>query len=152
MDDSFAVHHVGYAVRDIETTAEVFATLFGYSRAHRSIEVPSEQVRVCFLETGHGFWIELVEPLSPSSPVSRLTERSGASPYHICYEVKDLEPAIAAFRKKGCRVLRRFSVDLDGEQRFAYLMARDGQLVELGQISLADGHPLKRAPASSPAS
>lgn len=142
MEDDFRVHHIGVAVRDIEATAGVLASLFGFSRPYRTVDVASEKVRVCFVDTGQGFWIELVEPTSPDSPVSRLTERSGASPYHICYRVEDLDAAVATLRARGCRPLRRFTVEICGPQHFAYLMARDGQLVELAQLSLPDGHPL----------
>lgn len=140
----FRLHHVGFAVRDIKTTSNVLASLFGFQVVSEIVAVEGEAVRVCFVATGQGFWIELVEPASSQSPVSRLTERSGASPYHVCYQVEHLDAALTALRKKKCRILRRFSIELSGrQQHFAYLMARDGQLIELGQISLPNGHPLK---------
>jgi methylmalonyl-CoA/ethylmalonyl-CoA epimerase len=44
--------------------------------------------------------IELLEPGSDKSPVSKIIKKSGVSPYHICYEVEDITEAIKELKKK----------------------------------------------------
>jgi methylmalonyl-CoA/ethylmalonyl-CoA epimerase len=44
--------------------------------------------------------IELLEPGSNKSPVCKTLEKSGVSPYHICYVVKNMDDAIKELKKK----------------------------------------------------
>jgi methylmalonyl-CoA/ethylmalonyl-CoA epimerase len=40
----------------------------------------------------------LIEPASDSSSVSKILAKSGVSPYHFCYEVKDIDEAILSLK------------------------------------------------------
>jgi len=43
--------------------------------------------------------IELLEPLTTDSPVTKIIEKNGVMPYHICYEVEDITETIKELRK-----------------------------------------------------
>jgi methylmalonyl-CoA/ethylmalonyl-CoA epimerase len=45
-----------------------------------------------------GYRIELVSPYDSSSVVAGLLARTGNSPYHVCYEVDDLDAEIERLR------------------------------------------------------
>lgn len=124
-------HHIGVAVRSIETTLDYYTDLFGFRPLAEPLEVPAENVRVCFVEAEPGVRIELVEGLHENSPVSGVLDRSGAGPYHLCYQVEDLDGAIRRLRSHRCRLLDRFEHPVHGLRRFAFLAAPDGQLFEL---------------------
>lgn len=124
-------HHVGVAVPDMAAALEVYLDVLGCRRVAGPIEVPSQRVRVCFVEAGPGVLIELVEGLGEGSPVSGILERSGAGPYHLCFEVEDLDRALEALAARGCRRPMRFEQPGHGLRRFAFLLTPDRQLVEL---------------------
>jgi methylmalonyl-CoA/ethylmalonyl-CoA epimerase len=106
------------------------------------IPVPSQKVRVCFVELRPGNLLELVEGVEAASPVAQLIEKTGGGPYHLCFEVPDLDAAIAALRKRGCFRLSRFELPAHGMRRFAFLLSPDRQLFELCE---PDGNSAPRA-------
>ncbi len=130
-------HHVGIAVKSIPTALEYYTGLFGLRQASEPLEVPGEHVRVCFLEAPHvsptapGVLIELVEGIGEESPVADIVSRTGAGPYHLCYQVADLDAAIRRLRAAGCLRLKRFERPGPGPRRFAFLLTPDRQLFEL---------------------
>lgn len=99
-----AVSHIGYAVKDIQKTAG------HYEKAGWQLsEIYEEKVqntKIAFL-TKEGFpTIELVSPLNETkSPVDNIIAHSGVSPYHICYEVDDIEQAVEDLYEEDFRPL-----------------------------------------------
>ena len=98
MDLPLRFHHIGIACRDIAKT-QGFYNAIGYS-ASPVVDDPLQHVRVCFLEKQGGPRLELLEPLDEQSPVARTLATVGVSPYHICYEVQDIETAVNEMRKE----------------------------------------------------
>ena len=130
-------HHVGVAVKSIEAALDYYCDVFGFRQVGEPVDVPHENVRVCFIEADPGVKIELVEGIGENSPVRAILERTGAGTYHICYQVEDLEPALRTLRANGCLPFRRFSVE--GHGRFAFLLTPDRQLFELCEIKSFEG-------------
>ena len=105
MDSRFAYHHVGIAVRDLQSAMPAYEKLFGYTLISGPFDDPIQNVSVCFMSRGNGDpVIELVAPLGPNSPVDRLLKNGGGA-YHLCYEVKDLRKAIDELTAKGSFLL-----------------------------------------------
>lgn len=130
---SFSFKHVGVAVISISKAIESYKALFNYSVLSGPFEDPIQGVTVCFLGSGerHDVTIELVEPLSEDSPVSR-TLAKGIGAYHVCYGVRDLDEAIAHFRSNGCLALGQpVPAVAFGGRRIAWLYAPTRQLIEL---------------------
>lgn len=123
-------HHVGVAVESIDAALGYYTGVFGFEKVAPPIEVPSENVRVCFVRAAPGVMIELVEGLGDDSPVKRSVE-AGGGPYHICYEVDDLDAAIRKLRANRCFPFKRFEVQADRTRRFAFLLTPDRQVFEL---------------------
>jgi methylmalonyl-CoA/ethylmalonyl-CoA epimerase len=124
-------HHVGCAVRSIAKALEFYSGVLGLKKITEPIAVPSQKVQVCFVELAPGNLLELVEGLEAGSPVAQLIEKTGGGPYHLCFEVPDLDAAIAALRKSGCFRLNRFELPAHGMRRVAFLLTPDRQLFEL---------------------
>jgi AdoMet-dependent heme synthase len=131
------LHHVGVAVKSIDRALETYVGAFGFRRATESLDVPSEHVRVCFVEAPTGLLIELVEGVDEHSPVDDILSRPGAGPYHLCYSVDDLDGAIRTLRQRHCFLLRRFERPAGGYRRFAFLLTPDRQLFELCEPDVA---------------
>lgn len=92
--ENFLFHHVGIAVRDLQTAIPVYKDLFGYDLISGPFDDPIQGVSVCFIRRGEGDPVlELVAPLGSNSPILR-TLKSGGGTYHICYRVPDIGAAI----------------------------------------------------------
>jgi methylmalonyl-CoA/ethylmalonyl-CoA epimerase len=128
-DVGLSFHHVGVAVRSISKALDYYTGPFGFRQVSEPIEVPAEQVKVCFIEVDPGVRIELIEGIGDDSPVKAIAERTIGGPYHICYQVDDLDAAVKKLRKHRCRPFRRF--DMPSLGRFAFLLTPDRQLFEL---------------------
>jgi methylmalonyl-CoA/ethylmalonyl-CoA epimerase len=126
-------HHVGYAVREIDAYLKDFLVpLFAPVSVTEPVSDPIQQVRVCFAEMPGGTVIELVEPLSESSPLCSIIGSSRGGVYHLCYEVDDLDAEIQRFRRKGCLPLGKPvpAAAFDG-RRIVFLITPQRDLVEL---------------------
>ena len=91
-------HHIGVAVKSIEKTASVYEQ-GGYSRSITTFD-PIQNVNICWLKKEGMPLVELLEPVDGSSPVCRILEKNGVTPYHTCYVADHLEEAIEALRKQ----------------------------------------------------
>ena len=130
----FTFHHVGVAVRDLQTATQILRNLFGYELTSGPFDDPIQKVSVCFLSRGGGdTMIELVAPLGPGSPIDRTIEKGGGA-YHVCYQVPDIRAAIdylagqSAFLLSGPVPAVAFDM-----KEIAWLMTGAKLLVELVQ-------------------
>lgn len=97
------INHIGIAVKSIEEVLPFYSETLAMVFAGIE-EVPEQKVRVAMLGVGESK-IELLEPVSPDSPVAKFLEKSGQGIHHIAYEVADIEVAIAAMLAQGARMI-----------------------------------------------
>lgn len=130
MQQQLRFHHIGIACRDIEKTRGFYLTM-GYE-ASAVTEDPIQHVRICFLEMQGAPRLELLEPLDDVSPVKRTLETAGVTPYHLCYEVDDIEMAIDELRGQRFLVVSApVPACAMNDRRVAFLFKKDNGLVEL---------------------
>lgn len=94
----FKFHHIGIAVFNIEDTAQYYIDA-GYEKTETVID-KIQNVKICFLKKNDMPMLELLAPVDEKSPVCRILEKLGVSPYHCCYSVDDIENAIVRLKKK----------------------------------------------------
>jgi methylmalonyl-CoA/ethylmalonyl-CoA epimerase len=100
------VHHVGWVVKDIKSAIPSALELLGSNYSVGDIvHERIRQVFVCFLTCEGSFAFELIQPDSAQSPVSELLGRSGATVYHICMQVEDIDAEIEKMTSRGCLVV-----------------------------------------------
>lgn len=130
-----ALHHVAIAVPSLESALPFYTETLGM-RAGRPHDLPGQAVRAVFVESA-GSRLELIEPTDPSSGVARfLAERGRPTLHHVCYEVADLERALAELGESGVELVDRSPRDgLDGRVAFLHPRASGGVLVELIETS-----------------
>lgn len=126
------VHHIGVAVANLEQAVESYKAL-GLA-VEKVEEVASEGVRVAFLPVGETL-IELLEPLDPGSTVARFIAKRGPGLHHICFEVADLEAAIAQARQGGLNFVGEAPRKGAQESKVCFIhpQSLSGVLVELWQ-------------------
>ena len=93
------IHHVGYLVKNIKKSADVFRNL-GYSPTGEVCHDHLRGVDILFIEKD-GSMLELVCPFRDDSEVSGLMPKYKNSPYHICYEVDNLNTSAEQLRDNG---------------------------------------------------
>lgn len=97
MLDSFKFHHIGMAVESIDATAD-FYEAGGYTRSE-AIYDPIQNVNICWLTKDGMPTVELLASQNENSPVNKILEKNGVTPYHICYIVENIEDACNVLRK-----------------------------------------------------
>ena len=93
------VHHIGYLVKHFDEAIAAFSGL-GFRPEGAAMLDESRNVRIQFLSKD-GVMVELVSPASGDSAVGSLLKRTGAAPYHICYESGDFRNDTEALERNG---------------------------------------------------
>ena len=86
------------AVKSIDKTAKVYEQ-GGYTRSATTFD-PIQNVNICWLIKAHMPTVELLEPVDETSPICKILEKNGVTPYHTCYIVDNIIDAIAELRKQ----------------------------------------------------
>ena len=93
MKHLLSVSHIGYAVKDIQQTAHLYVDAGWHMSKIYEEEV--QNTKIAFLDKEGFPTIELVSPLNETkSPVDCYLSNNGVSPYHICYNVDDIDQAV----------------------------------------------------------
>ena len=127
------VDHIAIIVRNIEQALVFYRDTLGIMPGEIK-EVPTEQVRIAFLPMGGpgGSEIELIEPTSANSSLSKFLEKRGEGLHHICLEVDDIDAALAEMQEKGTPVLdKEPRIAAEGRAIFIHPKAANGVLLEL---------------------
>jgi len=127
------VDHIGIAVNDIEEARRPYEAL-GLKVTHVK-EVEEQQVRVAFLPVGDTE-VELVQPTTADSGVARFLEKRGEGVHHLCFEVEDIEVALAELQAQGMRLIdREPRQGAFGRVAFLHPKSTHGVLIELVEKS-----------------
>ena len=103
------VDHVAVSVKkgNLEKQVAVYEAM-GFTEIHREDVLGKDQVREVLLRIGEGpNLIQLLEPLSPDSPVSKQIEKNGGRGgfAHIALRVKDIQKTFADLKQKGFQII-----------------------------------------------
>jgi len=130
MLESMNFHHIGVATDSIEKTAEYYLEV-GYKMSDIIFD-PIQKVNITFLSKKSMPMIELLEPASDDSPVSNILMKSGVSPYHMCYQVKDIDLAISELKnKKYISLSKPIEAIALSMKRICFLFNKNVGLIEL---------------------
>jgi len=121
------IDHVGVAVSDLEKARAIWDALLGQVPAVEEVE--GEGVLTAMYPCG----IELLEPLSDQSPISRFLDRTGGGIHHVTLEVEGLEDHLERLRAAGVDLIHAQPVQGAGGARIAFVHPRatGGVLLEL---------------------
>lgn len=124
------IHHIGYAVKDLEDSIKEFEKL-GYNRVENKIIDKKRKVIIQFIKNGD-YLIELVAPLNKESSVTSLLKKQGSSPYHICYEANDIDKEIKEMSNSGFTIITKLSeAPAIDNKKVVFLYKRNIGLIEL---------------------
>lgn len=127
------VHHIAIVVPSIAAARKTYEGVLGLTASEPEF-VPEQKVNVLVTYAGSQR-IELVEPASDDSPVTKFLAKTGGGLHHVAYKVDDVAAAIAACKAAGLRLIDESPRNGAHHTRIAFLhpSAMGGVLTELVQ-------------------
>jgi methylmalonyl-CoA/ethylmalonyl-CoA epimerase len=98
-----SVHHVAFAVEDLDAAVETYRTLFGAEVELRG-RLEEQGVEAVYMRLGSGR-IELVAPLGADTHVGRFLASRGPGMHHVGIGVADVAAAIDELAASGAEVI-----------------------------------------------
>jgi methylmalonyl-CoA/ethylmalonyl-CoA epimerase len=127
-------HHIGVAVNNLDKSIEIYTDL-GYTvKNGLTYFDPIQNVNICFMFKENHPLIELISPHNDESPIIRILNVNGPTPYHTCYEVDSIEDQIIKLKKNGFIQISKIqsAIAFDG-RKICFLINREIGLLELLQ-------------------
>ena len=127
------VHHIGIAVKDLESSIEFYRNLFGLE-AGPIIVREDIGVRGCFVPVGDTN-LELLEGTGPNSTISIHISERGEGLHHVCFEVDGIADKLKSLQGLGIDLLDKVPRRglMGGDIGFLNPLAAQGVLIELAQ-------------------
>ncbi len=123
------VAHIGVAVADLAQALAFYRDVLGIEPHPAETADGATIVSLPFGATQ----VELLHPVTPDGPVARFLARRGPGIHHLCYQVPDLDRAVAECRRQGYRLVDPEPRVGAGGRRIAFLhpSSTAGILIEL---------------------
>lgn len=129
------INHLGIATKGIDEALKFWSDALGLENVHTEV-VEDQKVRVAMLPIGESR-VELLEPTSDDSPISKFLEKRGGGIHHIAVEVDDIVASLERLKAKGMRLIDESPrVGAEGcLVAFVHPASTNGVLLELVQTS-----------------
>src|SRR6185437_1126859 len=130
------VEHIAIAVTSLTQSIDLLRDTFGIPLEY---EEQIGQTRLAMLPVGQSY-IELLEGQGPESGVTKWINEKGSGLFHICFEVEDIEGAIAELKAKNVKLQSDTWRTGHGGSKIIFLdpSATGNVVIELAE--LAAGH------------
>lgn len=127
----YNIDHVAIAVHDLEATLADLKNHYGAEPVSREV-VKSQGVEEAMIPIG-GSNLQVLQPLTPESPVGRFLSKRGEGLHHVAFAVPDIDAALEHLENMGARLVDREPRIGGGGHRIAFVhpSAFAGTLVEL---------------------
>ncbi len=125
------IDHIGIAVHSIAEARKFYEDGLGLI-CERIEEVAGQKVRTAFFSLGETH-IELLEPMTPDSPIASFLAKRGEGIHHIAYLSDNLELQVEQVQEQGCRLINESPVTGAGDKKIAFVHPKSthGVLTEL---------------------
>src|SRR5215467_12527274 len=97
------IDHIGIAVKSLAEAVRVYEQAMGLEVSGYD-QVDDQGVRVAMLPVGDSR-IELLEPITPGSPIEKFMAKRGEGIHHIAVRVENIEQALERLKKSGARLI-----------------------------------------------
>lgn len=126
-------HHVGCLTKDLDETLSLYIGKLNFRKVSEPVEVTSQQVKVCFIQTAGGPLIELIQPTGNNKALNKILT-SGNPYYHIGYTTKNIDETISHLVESGFYMVNSFLSEAFENRKCAFLYTSEMQLIELIEI------------------
>ncbi|MBI1753017.1 MAG: methylmalonyl-CoA epimerase [Acidobacteria bacterium] len=127
------INHLGIAASGLDEAMARMAKLFDMAPGHTE-EVPDQKVKTAFFPVGEST-LEYLESTDPEGPVGKFLAKRGPGIHHVCFEVDDIDAAVAGLLAKGVRMIDQAPRNGAHGCRVAFIHPAEtgGVLMELSQ-------------------
>ena len=130
------IEHIAIAVDSMKQSLDLMKNTFGLELEY---EEQIGQTRLAMLPVGETY-IELLEGQGPDSGVTKWIEKKGTGLFHICFEVEDIESAIAELKAKNVKLQSETWRIGHGGSKIVFLDPSSTGNVTIELAELAPGH------------
>lgn len=130
------LYHVAIAVNNLSEVEKIYETALGLKVEHREVVEEQKVSTSMLVPKDGGTAIELLEPVSEDSPISKFLEKRGEGIHHICYKVDDIESVLARLKEQGVRLIDETPREGAYNSRVAFIHPKsmNGVLIELAEL------------------
>jgi methylmalonyl-CoA/ethylmalonyl-CoA epimerase len=127
------IDHIGIAIQNINDALAFFQDALGV-KLDRVESEEGGRTQVAFLPVGTSE-VELVEPQDAESGLAKFLAKRGEGVHHICFEVDDIDAALARLKEKGAQLIDEAPRVNTKGMRYAFIHPKSahGVLIELYQ-------------------
>ena len=138
------IEHVGVVVRDVEASRKLWEDCFGI-RLGSVEDNPARPVRLALYPVGESM-VELIAGTTPESRHARMIAEGKGGLNHICFEVEDIDEALAELKAKGIPLLDQVPRIGHAGCRIAFIdpSATENCLIELAELPTEPVHHANR--------
>ncbi len=129
----FKLHHLGCAVKNIETAIQYYTNIMGFSIYQNVFDYKPQNIKVAFLAMNDNTLLELVEGVNEFSPVKKIIDLLGGGVYHACYEVECLEETVQYLCNHNFIKHRKTQME-NKDFKAVYMITPDNYLMELIEL------------------
>ena len=131
------VEHIAIAVDSLGQSIDLLKNTFGIALEY---EEQIGQTRLAMLPVGETY-LELLEGQGPDSGVTKWINEKGPGLFHICFEVEDIDAALAELKQKGVKLRDETPRTGHGGARIAFLdpSSTGNVLIELAELASSHG-------------
>jgi len=129
------IDHIGIAVQSINESLKFFEDALGM-KLDRIASEEGGRTKVAFMPVGSSD-VELVEPQDAESGLGKFLVKRGEGIHHICFEVDDIEAALARLKEHGAQLIDETPRTNSSGMKLAFIHPKSahGVLIELYQKS-----------------
>jgi methylmalonyl-CoA/ethylmalonyl-CoA epimerase len=125
--------HIGLAVENIQVYFDtVLGPLFNCSMKSEIFTDVLQDSKIAFVATIDGTIIELIEPLSPESPVSAILRNKKGGLHHLCFVADNFQDDIERLKKnKFILVSSAKNAIAFNNRKVAFLLSPSNEVIEI---------------------
>jgi len=122
------VDHIHIYVKDVDKAVDLFTALTGYE-FHAPVTVDEVQLKA----TSNALGLDLLQPISPDSPIARVLTRRGEGAHAMAFKASNVEEGIAKAQSAGLTLVGQ--TGYEGMMRQAQFHPKDtfGLMIEFAE-------------------
>jgi methylmalonyl-CoA/ethylmalonyl-CoA epimerase len=128
------IHHIAILVENLDASLRFWQDILGLKPSKVS-DMPQESARIAFFPLAESE-IELVQPITTDSGLSRYLDKRGPGMHHLCLEVTDISALLVHLKANGVQLINDEPKIGEGGKLYAFIHPKssNGVLVELYQL------------------
>ena len=123
----YKVAHIGLVVKDVEQSAEFYCKVLGCTKVDEQVD---DRLKIWVLRAGNQL-IELLQYLKVDQG-----ERGAGAIDHICFQVDDMDDAVAKLRAAGVKLLFDAPRLFGNGRKIFFFAGPDGERLEFLQEAM----------------